>query len=148
VIIIEVMATVGWTMSPTEIVKGCQVRSKKLFHSLHADVVRKWIDRTGPCPCWSDETLAKVAKGNCPGGKITERGILVSYRKNDNKYGKLKELGSAGIPSRHCCSDQADIVEHPTSWRCIGCSPNPWRYRCTDSTYPAKHPKHSREEGW
>ena len=77
-VIIEVAATVGWLMSPTEIVKGCQMRSKNLFHSLCADIICKWIDHTGPHPCWSNETLAKVARENCPGGGITERGILVS----------------------------------------------------------------------
>ena len=77
--IIEVTATVGWLMSPTEIVKGCQARSKKLFHSLHADVVCKWINCTGPHPHWSDEMLAKVAKENCPGGNVTRRGILASH---------------------------------------------------------------------
>ncbi|KAF8318611.1 uncharacterized protein EI90DRAFT_3133107 [Cantharellus anzutake] len=79
VVITEVAATVGWSMSPTEIVKGCQTRSQKLFQSLWADVVRKWIDRTGSRPCWSEETLAKVAKESCPGGNITRKGILASY---------------------------------------------------------------------
>ena len=76
--IIEVTATVGWSMSPTEIVKGCQARSKKLFHSLCANVVHKWINHTGPHPHWSDEMLEKVAKENCPGGNVTRRGILAS----------------------------------------------------------------------
>jgi hypothetical protein len=77
-IITEVAEDIGWQMSPTEIVRGCQTRSIRLFRSLHADVIGKWINRTGSRPCWSAETLAKVAKENCPGGNITRKGILVS----------------------------------------------------------------------
>jgi hypothetical protein len=73
-----VVATVSHRMSATDIVKGCQARSWRLFHSLRADVVGKWIDRTGLQPCWSAETLAKVAWQNCPGGNVTRKGILVS----------------------------------------------------------------------
>src|SRR5260370_34644962 len=43
-IIEEVAKTVGWQMSPMEIVKCCQGKSLKLFHQLRADVVGKWID--------------------------------------------------------------------------------------------------------
>jgi hypothetical protein len=77
-IISEVAETVGQEMSPTKIVKGCQRRSWKLFHLLRADVVGKWIDRSGSRPCWSTAVLVKVAKGNCPGGSITRKGVLVS----------------------------------------------------------------------
>jgi hypothetical protein len=77
-IISEVTETVGWQMSPIEIVKGCQRRCQRLFRCMRADVVRKWIDRSGSKPCWSAVTLAKVAKESCPGGSVTRKGVLVS----------------------------------------------------------------------
>ena len=77
-VIEEVAKTEGWWMSPMEIVKCCQGKSLKLFHQLRADIVGKWIDQSGLQPCWSADTLRKVAKGNFPGGSVTRRGVLVS----------------------------------------------------------------------
>jgi len=77
-IINEAATMVGWQMSPTEIVKCCQGRCQQLFLWLRADVVGKWIDRSGSQPCWSAHMLARVAKENFPGGSITRKGVLVS----------------------------------------------------------------------
>ena len=70
---------VGWQMSPTKIVKMCQARNPELFAGLTRESVKRWIDRTGDQPKWSDAALKRVAAGNTPGHALGgPQGALVS----------------------------------------------------------------------
>jgi hypothetical protein len=70
---------VGWQMSPTKIVKMCQARNPELFAGLTRESVKRWIDRTGEQPKWSDAALKRVAAGNMPGHALGRpQGALVS----------------------------------------------------------------------
>ena len=66
-------------MSPTKIVKICHTRNPELFAGLTRESVKRWIDRSGEQPKWSDAALKRVAAGNTPGHALGgPRGALVS----------------------------------------------------------------------
>jgi hypothetical protein len=69
----------GWRMSPTAIVKICQLRQPELFAKLTRETVKEWIDRSGEKPRWSESALRKAMAGNTPGHtKGGPRGAFVS----------------------------------------------------------------------
>lgn len=73
----------GKPWSPREIVRILHRDNPKLFAGITEQVVGRWIDpeaRKEGISRWSDKVLARVAKGNSPGGQNTRAGILVRIR--------------------------------------------------------------------
>lgn len=75
--IVDVGRLYSQRMKPKDIVHELQ-RRDKAFEHLHPRVVRRWIvyDKN-KLPRWSDEVLARAARGNLPGGQGGRPGIYV-----------------------------------------------------------------------
>jgi len=72
----------GRPWSPRAIVKEAKKLNPKVFDRLTEQVVGRWIDPVAKAQGesqWKESVLARVAKGNTPGGQNTTVGILVSY---------------------------------------------------------------------
>lgn len=110
--------SIGGTWSPVEIVRSLKKSNPKDFSRLTPQVVGKWI-----CPIakkqgvsqWSVKVMARVKRGNQPGGETTRTGVLVSRFKSAFTsltyqhqhaypvlctaiYTRLKAMRSAGVP--------------------------------------------------
>lgn len=71
----------GGLWSPRLIVQEAKKGNPQLFLRLTEQVVGRWIDRDARdagLNKWKDSVLARVQRGNAPGGENTRFGVLVS----------------------------------------------------------------------
>ena len=71
----------GGLWSPRLIVQEAKKGNPQLFLRLTEQVVGRWIDRDARdagLNKWKDSVLARVKRGNAPGGENTRFGVLVS----------------------------------------------------------------------
>ena len=66
-------------MSQAEIVRELKKIDPVVFAKLALQTLGAWIDISGESPCWSDKTLARVERGNSPGGLTMRVGVLIKY---------------------------------------------------------------------
>ena len=66
-------------MSETRIVALLKRQDPVTFAGLSRSTVQKWIDRTGPKPCWTKETLTMAEKAELQGGYGGRVGVLVRF---------------------------------------------------------------------
>lgn len=77
--ILEAGKAVSWEMSASAIRNWLQKKDPTVFEKISQTTINGWIDRSGPQPKWSDNTLWLAEKGNQQGHPNGgHRGALVS----------------------------------------------------------------------
>ncbi|CAK5265356.1 unnamed protein product [Mycena citricolor] len=122
--------------SPIDIWRQAQLLNKALFKRLAPQTIGTWIESSRGISHWSESCLARVAKGNAPGGQSTRSGILDSYPVLIGAIrDQINDLRDRGAPLT-LVSIRAVMValiekHQPNLFSCV--APDNSSFKCSDS---------------